>query len=369
MAITTEPNLRSAKLAFEDYMNVVKRHKPAATPVYTMAGTEYELENTEYAWQVDSWATPNGAKGPGDGYAVQSAEIADNTARRRKMGNYGQAFRRAYGTGWIANRVPRLAGGNRGNMFGAKQDATELLKRDIDCAFCSWDQTAIQDVGSSSGSITASIKNLIDPANKYAAASSFAYGKPTDLHYAPTGAIVTGVLATAFNLAALKTVAKALRQTTRVNKDYVLLAGLDLREAVTALTDPITVTAGATGTGAVTAATQTRNFTQSISDSELGISIDVIRTDFGRFLVVPTDNLGTTTTDGSSATNVRADRVFVEKAKYGLVLSRDMLAMRWGVPLESEKLAPDGASQQEVLRGFAGLVVYNPQGFGYLELT
>jgi hypothetical protein len=350
-------------------MDVLDRVDPGETPAYTMARREFEMGNTEFSWEVDSWPGPNGAVGQGDGFAVQASETRDVAASRRKMGNYGQVFRRAFGAGWIANSVPSLPGKGRGKLLAdGAADAMVLLKQDIECAFCSFDQVATPDQGGSTGSTLAGIVKLIDPANKYAAASAFAYGKPTDLHTAPAAACVTGALATVFNLASVRAVAKALRQATMRNKDYVFLTGLDLREAVTSMVDPATASVTAGGV----AATTTRSYTQSLAESELGISIDVIRTDWGRLLVVPTDYIGNTTTNAAGAAQNdanRINRVFVSKPKFGLVLSREKMFKRWGVPFQTDELANDGGGKTKQVRGYVSLGVGNPTGFGFYNLT
>lgn len=371
MAITTEPNIRSAKLGYEDFMDLVSMVDPAETPLYTMCRRETELGNTEFSWTVDSYTSPKGARGPGDGYAVQTAEIRNSQENKRRMGNYAQAFRQGYGEGWISSRLPKMPGAKSALAKG-KAEAVIQLKQEIECAFASFDQAAVQDSGGATGGTMAGIFKLIDYASAsatYTAASAFAYGMATDLHYAPTAACVTGAMSSVFNLAAIKTVAKALRTSVKRNKDFVLLAGLDLREAVTGLTDPVTVN----GTGASgIAGTQVRMFTQAIADKELGVSIDVLRTDWGRWMVLPTDFIGTTTTNptgGATTDASRELRTYINKPKYGVLLSREMLASRWGVPFETDTLAPDGASKQEVLRGHCSLVVKNPIGFGYFKLT
>ncbi len=374
MALTTEPGLRQSSsayknLAFEDLMDMVDRVDPAETPLYTMARREAELGNTEFAWEVDSWPTPLGAVGPGDGFDVQDAEIRDVTASKRKMGNYGQAFRRAFGAGWIANAVPRLPGQGRGKLLAqGATDAMVLLKQDIECAFGSFDQTAAPDISGATGSVMAGLFKLIDPANKYANATAFTYGKPTDLHTAPATACVTGALANAFNLTSIRNVSRALRDATKRNKEYVLLAGLDLRAQVTSLIDPATTSASGVGM----AATQSHIFTQSLSDSALGQSIDVIRTDWGRWAVVPTDFIGTTTLDAGGVaaddTN-RAARVFTAMPKYGYLLSREKLFKRWGVGFETIDLPNSGGGQKKAVRCYLTLGVGNPIGFGYYKLT
>jgi hypothetical protein len=371
MPITTEVLIRRDKLGYEDFMNLVSMVDPAETPLYTMCRRETELGNTEFSWTVDSYTTPKGAVGSGDGYAVQTAtEVRNSQENKRRMGNYAQAFRQGYGEGWIASKLPKMPG-QKSALAKGRAEAVIQLKQEIECAFASFDQTATQDTGSVSGGIMSGIFKMVDyksASGSYTAASAFQYGMATDIHYAPTAACVTGAMATVFNLAAIKTVAKALRTAVKRNKDFVLLAGLDLREAVTGLTDPVTV--NGTGSSGI-AGTQVRMFTQAIADKELGVSIDVLRTDWGRWMVLPTDFIGTTTTNatGGSAGLVRADRAFISKPKNGLLLSREMLASRWGVPFETDKLAPDGASEQEVLRGHCSLVVKNPIGFGYFQLT
>ncbi len=374
MALTTEPNLRQTTsfygdLAYEDMMNMVDRVDPMQTPLYTMARREYELNNTEFSWQVDSWPSPNGALGPGDGYAVQTTETRDVTASRRKMGNYGQAFRRVFGAGWIANSVPKLPGSGKGKLLAeGAADAVTLLKQDIEAAFSSFDQTALPDTGGATGSIMAGVRKLIDNANAYTAASTFTYGKPTDLHSAPTAACINGTLAGTFNLSSLRTVAKVLRQAVAKNKDYAFLCGLDLRAAVTGLVDPLQVSA----TGGALAPSQQRIFSQSMADSELGISIDVIRTDYGRFMVVPTDFIGTTMTNstgGPTTDATRSSRVYTSKPAYGLIISREKLFKRWGVPFDPDTLQNDGGGTNRQVRCYVTVGVGNPLGFGFYLLT
>jgi hypothetical protein len=379
-ALTLEPDLRQSSsayknISFEDFLDVLDRVTPEETPIYSLAGREMELGNTEFAWNVDSWPGRNGALGVSDGEAAASSLIRNRAANVRKMGNIGQGFRRPYGAGWIANRVPRVAGMKKGNLVAdAEADAQILLKQDMDSAFGSLDQTAYQDTGSATGSLGAGLRKLIDYDNRYTAASAYAVGKPTDLHYAPTAACLTGTLAAAFNRAAMKTVAKALRTSAQTAGDYTLVAGLDLRQAVTDLTEPVsTSSTGATGSNYQAYGTQIRIFTQAMQDNELGQSIDVIRTDWGRFAVIDTRGIGTTTTDSTggavASSGDRSTRAFVEKAKCGYIIKKGMFAKRWGVPIYSERLSNDGGGEKYDCKCYAGLVVYNPQYFAFLELT
>lgn len=380
MALTLEPNVRQSasaylNISFEDFLDTLDRVTPEVTPLYSMAGREMELGATEFAWNVDSWPTPNGALGVADGESVATGSVRNRVANIRKMGNIGQGFRRPYGVGWIAGRVPRVAGLKKGNTIAdAEADAQILLKQDMEVAFASLDQTAVQDAGSATGALGAGLFKMVDYANRYTNISAYAAGKPTDLHYSPTGANFTGAMSTVFTRANIKAAALALRQAAQVQGDYTLLCGLQLRQAVTDLTEPVTTTAtGTTGTNLVGFGSQIRMFQQAMMDNELGQSVDVIRTDFGRFAVVDTRLLGTTTTDSTggavASSGDRSSRAFVEKQKAGYLLRKGMFAKRWGVPIHSERIADSGGGATYDCKAFAGLVVYNPNYFGYFNLT
>lgn len=380
MALTLEPNVRQTSSAYknislEDYLDILDRTEPESTPLFSLAGTETDLGATEFAWNVDTWPDRAGAEGVADGEAVAAASVRNRAANVRKMGNIGQGFRRPYGAGWIAQRVPRVAGIGRGRLLAdAEADAAVLLKQDVDAALGSFDQVAFQDVGSATGGLMAGIFKLVDKSNQYSAASAYAVGKPTDLHYAPTGACVTGALATVFNRAALKTVAMALRQSAQRSGDYLLVAGLQLRQAVTDLTDPIGVTGTATGGALYGYGSQIKVISRAEQESTLGASVDVIQTDFGRIMVTDTRGLGTTTTDSTggavdNTTGTRSNRAFVEKSKYGLIVKKGMFAKRWGVAPYSEPLALDGGGNKFDYKGFCSCIVYNPNYFGYFLLT
>lgn len=362
-------------ISFEDYLTLFDRVKAEETPLYAMSNRDTgksvsgmkQLENTEFSWTVDTLPNPNGALGPPDGYAIQDSEVRNVTTNVRKMGNIGQAFRRANGAGWIANQVTSTPIGNLMNR--GRVDRQLLLKQDIEVALCSLDQAAVQDAGGTSGCIMAGLRKLVDKANQYAAASAFAYGKPTDLHFAPTGATLTTALAN-FTYSAFRTMIKELRKAAAMNVDLVFLCGLDAREQVTNFIVPTNVTAGATGTGAVVTLNPQQVFTQTIDNDEYGISIAFCKTDFGRMRVVPTRRIGHTAADSAdSPTNVRADRVFIEKPKAYYFLDPKQVWKRWGVNFQSGKLADNGGGDQEYERCFLSMGVTNPSYFGWGSMS
>ena len=371
MAITAEPNLRQASsayrdLAFEDLMDVLDIFDPAATPVMTLAATEKKLENTTTDWEVDKYSTPNGALGPGDAYALQAGEIADVTSTRRKMGNGGQLFRRGFGSGYIAERVPRLPGSGKGILASAYKKFLIMLKQDIEVGMSSFDQVYTADTGGPSGGTLAGMRKMIDPANAYANANAMVPGAPTDIHSAPLGACVTGALADKFNLSLIKTILSALFDNVQRDREYYLICNKGLRQAVSGLTDPQAISGG----GNNATAAQTRVFTREQDDEMFKQKVSVIQTDFGTLKVMLAPLMGTTSTDVNGApTAVRANRVFLPQTNYGYVVPAEKLAKRWGFPIDEDEMGHDGSGITRMLFTYLTLVVYNPQGFGFLALT
>lgn len=371
MAVTIEPNLRQASsayrdLPFEDVLDMLDRVDAADTPVFSMAKRGKELGNTEFWTQVDSWPGPQGAIGYADKYPVQASEIQDNAANRRKVGNGGQAFRRAYGAGWIANQVPKMPGTGKGFEKRAGMDAMILIRQDMEASMCSFDQTFVLDSGAQDGSgggLMAGLRKLVDKNNQYANPNAAVLGAPSDLQYAPPAACVAEgtALNDGFSQDFLENALLALRQSTNRKLTYLYLCGLGLRKAVTGLVKPGAIVGGQ---GSVSG--QLTMFTQELQDSKLGRSIDVIYSDYGTLMVKETDFIGTTTTDvNGNPTAVRANRVYLNKQNYGLILNTEKMMIRFGVNFQKGELADDGGSQPKYVRTYAGLLATNPTGFAF----
>jgi hypothetical protein len=382
MAITTEPNIRVARskdITHEDFVDSLDRINPAKTPFLSLCSNEVQLKAVDRTWNVDSFPSPKGALGRADGEAAPAASAAGTrsvTENVRKMGNIAQGFSETWGAGWVTQQVPRIAG--MGDpMSYAKATAYELLKQHMEVAFCSFDQTALYDAGSGLGAICAGYRKLTDNANAYSAASAYAIGKPTDVHYAPTAACVTGAMATVHNRAMWKTVSLALRTAAKENGDWMLIAGLSLRQAVTDLTNPVNVIAGATGSGATATSEQVRVLLRNESDSVLGATVDVIQTDFGRIMVTASDYIGTTTTDSTGGTNTnwattaaaRASATFISGLKDGIIVKKGNVFKTWGIPPYTEQLAKTGGGDQWDSKCLATWGTRNPIKAGWLLMT
>lgn len=382
--LTLEPavkaNAASANITLEDFLDQLDRIEPAATPLTTMCANEIELKATERSWDVDSYPSPKGALGRADGEAVTTASARNWAANMRKMGNIAQGHSETWGAGWIASRIPRIAGVTDIVAYG-KASAAVMLKQHMEVAFGSFDQVAVIDQGSGLGAIGAGYLKLTDFANRYTAASAYVAGKPTDLHYAPTGACVTGALASVMARSLLKTVAFALRTAAKQKMDWMLVAGLSLRQAITDLTDPTTTTTTASAGALSQAATQVKIISRGEQDNVLGASIDVIQTDFGRILVTDSDYIGTTTTDVSGAAlsavnttsgtgaGARGNAAFVSTPKKGVIVKKGNLFKMWGVAPFTEQLGKDGGGDTYDTKCVTMLGIRNPILAGWFNLT
>ncbi len=388
MAVTTEPGLRVARskdITNEDFANAIDRIEPAQYPMNSLAQTEVKLKAIDRTWNVDSYPTPKGAVGRADNEAAPASGAAgsrDWSSNIRKMGNIGQAHSETYRTGWIAGQVPSIAGVSNVEDY-AKAGAYEMLKQHTEVAFCSMDQVAVYDQGPGLGAIGAGYRKLIDAANAYSAASSYAIGKPTDIHSAPTGSCLTGALSSVHNRAMWKSVALALRTAAKQKTDWMLIAGLSLRQAVTDLTVPTVNTQTATAASSVlgVAADQVRVYSRNETDNVLGATVDTIQTDFGRIFVTETDYIGTTTTDSSgsalSAVNTtsgtgagaRGNAAFVASLKSGLLVKKGNLFKTWGIMPYSEKLGTTGGGDDYDAKQLLMLGVRNPILGGFMLFT
>jgi hypothetical protein len=378
MAVATEPGIRVARskdITHEDYQDAIDRIKPAVTPLMSFAKTERELIATDRTWNVDTFPGVKGARGRGDNEpapASGSADSQDITTSMRKMGNVAQAFSRTYRNGWIINRVPKIAGVKDVDSY-AQATFTEAMKLDQEAAMSSFDQVAVYDQGAGLGAVMAGYRKLTDDANKYAAASAYAIGKPTDLHFAPTGACLTGALTAVHSRAMWKNVALALRTAAKENGDWMLVAGLTLRQAITDLTNPVNTASASTSF----TTEQVRVLTRNENDSVLGATVDVIQTDFGRIMVATSDYVGTTTTDSTggalsavnTATAHRSLASFVYGTKNGILLKKGNVGKAWGVMPYREKLGADGGGDAYDLKSMLTMTINNPIKAGWLLFT
>jgi len=362
----------------EDFADQIDRVKPAQTPFLSLCRSEVKLRSVDRTWNVDSWPSPKGAVGRADNEDAPASSASgsrDWTANIRKMGNVAQGFSETFSHGWQAD-VPKIQGVP--DLFAyEKAGAYEMLKQHMEVAFCSKDQVAAYDAGSGLGALCAGYRKLVDNANAYSAPSAYAIGKPTDLHYAPTAACSTAAMSSTHTRAMWKTVSKALRTACKANGDWTLLCMTGLRQAISDLTEPTGTTASATG-GALNAySTQIRVVLAGEQDNILGGSVDVIRTDFGRFMVAQSDYIGTTTTNSTggavaaylTAATARATVAFVANANAGIIIKRGNVFKTWAKMPYTEQMGKTGGGDRYDAKCLATWGIDNPERSGFLYFS
>lgn len=381
MAVTTEPGLRvqrSKDITLEDFVDAMDRIDPAATPLMSLAANEVELGAIDFKRNVDTFPSPQGALGRADNETAGTT--ADVSTSMRPIGNVAQAFSRSWRLGWIATRVPKVAGVKNLEAY-ARSTYYLAMKTDQEVAIGSFDQVAVYDQGVGLGAIGAGYLKLTDSSNAYSAASAYAIGKPTDLHSAPTGACLTGTLTGAATRSNLMAVALALRTAAKMNTDWLLIAGLSLRQQISNLTNPGYSSSSASAGALAQSPDQVRVYLRNESDNVLGVSVDTIETDFGRIMVTSSDYIGTTTTSSSggalSAVNTasgtgagaRGNAAFVSTPKKGILVKKGNLFKRWGVTPFTEPLSADGGGDSFDSKSLLAWGVRNPILAGWLNLT
>lgn len=373
---TATPAAASKNLTHEDFLDQLNRVDPAVTPFMSSCKTIVKLKAHERSWNTDVFPSPKGAVGRAEGEAAGTGD--DWTSNMRKVGNIGQGFSRQWGIGWILESLPQIAGVSDPLAY-AKASAYLMLKKDVEVALCSRDQAAIIDGGSGLGSLGAGYFKMIDPANAYTGLSNYAAGKPPNNCAAASNAVVTGALTSVVNRALFKTVALALRQTAKQRKNWKLLAGLTLRQAITDLTLPAQATSTSTAASSVVSTTgsQVMVYTRAEDDPVMGSSIDIIVTDWGQIRVIETDwtgstklsSAGTAITNVDSAATARALSTWNSEPKDGVIIDPENLFLQWGIPWFTEELARDGSGRRFDAKGFVMLGVGNPSLGGSFYLT
>lgn len=357
---------RTAPYGFEDLSNIIRRWRPAETPVLAMLPTGKTLENiNDHRWTVDYWPTPKGAVGVPDGVPISVEEINNNAANQRQMGNIPQAFRIAFGQGWQQAQAKLPGKGN--SMAAAAADQLILLKQQMECAITSVDQQASAST-SSAGSIMAGMGALSDPSNTYdatLASTPLTVGKIPSTVAPPADFNVSVPLAD-LNYALFRTLMLRMRKVTKQKMDHTLLCGLDLREAIT--NQLIAPTASAYGSNGVVA--QPWTFNRDMASKELGVQLITITGDFGRLGIIDTDWICKTTVDSNGAvTATRADRVAYQMESYGYIFQPSNYSLRWSVRPNTGELADNGAGEYKFIQSFCGLEVNHPQGTARLFCT
>jgi len=337
--------LASTSAAREDLADYIAIVDAKSTPFVSMAPKGRDIGNMQFSWQVDNYGAPVLA-GVVDGTDVTVASASNPVVNRTRLNNYGQAFRRDLRIGFIAE-TQDVAGVTDELANGIAKKLVEI-KRDMESTFMCTNQAAQADNGSTNAYLTGSLGNWLNSTNA-SNIGACASGSP----FLPASGAVDTTASASFTEATAQNVLTAVYSATGTFRDYDCILGTTLKRAFTNLTSAgITST---TSTNAV-AATSVRTFNQELSSDTFKSSIDIFEGDFGRLILHPTTFIG-----GKNSTALSA------QAYKGYVIPMDMVEVRYAKLPQVKDLPDAGGGPARLVEAIAGLVVKNPNGFGFFN--
>lgn len=336
--------LASTSSAREDLADYIAIVDAKSTPFVSMAPKGRDIGNMQFSWQVDNYGAPVLA-GVVDGADVTVANASNPVANRTRLNNYGQAFRRDLRIGFIAE-TQDVAGVTDELANGIAKKLVEI-KRDMESTFMCTNQAAQADNGTNPY-LTGSLGNWLNSTN----ASNIGACASGSVFLPASGAVDTTASAS-FTEATAQNVLTAIYGATGTFRDYDCILGTTLKRAFTNLT--------ASGTSVTTnsntiAATSVRTFNQELGNDTFKSSIDIMEGDFGRLILHPTTFLG-----GKNSTALSA------QAFKGYVIPMDMVEVRYAKLPQVKDLPDAGGGPARLVEAIAGLVVKNPNGFGFFN--
>jgi hypothetical protein len=336
--------LASTSSAREDLADYIAIVDAKSTPFVSMAPKGRDIGNMQFSWQVDNYGAPVLA-GVVDGTDVTVANASNPVANRTRLNNYGQAFRRDLRIGFIAE-TQDVAGVTDELANGIAKKLVEI-KRDMESTFMCTNQAAQADNGTNPY-LTGSLGNWLNSTN----ASNIGACAPGSVFLPASGAVDTTASAS-FTEATAQNVLTAIYGATGTFRDYDCILGTTLKRAFTNLTASGTSVTINTNT---IAATSVRTFNQDLSADTFKVSVDIFEGDFGRLILHPTTFIG-----GKNSTALSA------QAFKGYVIPMDMVEVRYAKLPQVKELPDAGGGPARLVEAIAGLVVKNPNGFGFFN--
>ena len=336
--------LASTSSAREDLADYIAIVDAKSTPFVSMAPKGRDIGNMQFSWQVDNYGAPVLA-GVVDGTDVTVANASNPVANRTRLNNYGQAFRRDLRIGFIAE-TQDVAGVTDELANGIAKKLVEI-KRDMESTFMCTNQAAQADNGTNPY-LTGSLGNWLNSTN----ASNIGACAPGSVFLPASGAVDTTASAS-FTEATAQNVLTAIYGATGTFRVYDCILGTTLKRAFTNLTASGTSVTINTNT---IAATSVRTFNQDLSADTFKVSVDIFEGDFGRLILHPTTFIG-----GKNSTALSA------QAFKGYVIPMDMVEVRYAKLPQVKELPDAGGGPARLVEAIAGLVVKNPNGFGFFN--
>jgi hypothetical protein len=332
MAKTIEPTQVGKR---EDLRDIISNVDAKKYPLTSMAKKVMAPKNMLVEWQVDSYPSPS-YDGVLDGEDVTTHEnMAED---RTRLGTRAQKFRRSPMVSDMAENVSVVAGLPKGEMAKAIAKSIEMIKRDIECAFCGDRESQAQ-----AGLNPYRTRGL----GKWIQATAQSDLPVGALYLTPAASIDTTATAS-LTEALVNGVLASIWDQTGDDKTYQLLCGRTLKAKFSSFTQ--------TQFGSTNVAASIRVFNATLAEKKIVATIDVYEGDFGTLELMLT------------AWNANESAVAVQRAR-GYVLDMELVSLAYHTPLNSRPLPDMGGGPRQLLEAIAALCVTNPLGLGKFAAT
>jgi hypothetical protein len=321
----------------EDLSDVIALVDAKSKPLLALAKKGAELVNPDvHSWQADGYNAPSF-----DG-VLSNADVSsyDNpAANRAKLSGRCQKFRRSIQVDDFAANISDVAGiGRKKEMARGAAKAIEEIGRDIEAAFCS-DRDSQQQSG-------------VNPYRTRGLGSWITPTAQTDLavdaNYRTPAASCITTATDSISESTVQNMLQSIYEQTGQVKDRVLLSAPTLKRRFTEFTR--------TQAGSANVALNIKTYTTNASDKKIVSTVDVFEGDFGSLTLMPSLFLA-------------QDQAAASQTRRGYILDPEMVEVRYGRRPAFRELQDEGGGPRGLIEAIAGLVVYNPKGFGKIAST
>jgi hypothetical protein len=334
--ITSQTGIR------QDLSDLIAVVDAKTCPVVSMARKGSEPINPLTQWQADAYASTTVPAGVLSNTDVSSSDFVDNAANRVLLSARIQKFREVPSVDDLANTVSEVAGiGKRREMARAVTKSLEQLKRSMEAAFCS-DQESVEQSGSTPYKTRGLGKWIQNGAQS---------DLPVNASYrTPTGSInATATASLTENN--IQDMLQSIYEQTGKGQTYSLVCGPALKRQFTSFTR--------TQFGSTNVASAIRVLNQK-SENKIVSTVDIFEGDFGTLELIPSLFLAADAS-GAGATAVKNGR--------GYVLDMDMVELRYNRKPRFQELEDRGGGPRGIVDAICALCVKSPLALGKFAPT
>lgn len=328
MAISTtyNPNAPAAKTGQgaaianrEDLSSVLTILAPEKTPILSLCA-KGKATSTYHEWSLDKLAAAT-TTGVAEGEDVTSFD--DKFASRARVGNYVQTQRRSY---LVSNLQQAVTSAVPTDIAAAELKAIQELKRDVEKTIASDNEMTVEN----GGGTPYGMRGL----GKWIQATAQATN-PVPADYLTPSASILGAAPTE---ATLNDVIASIYTVSGETESMTLVAGVALRKVIANFTRSV----------AATTASQAQIYHVNVdgTSKKIMLSVSFFESDFGIISIV----------NGNSDCMVNTNR--------GYIINPKMLAYNTLIPMNSNRLANQGAGERGYVEMTGTLVVKHPGAFG-----